>query len=73
MKGSHFILYDWTFWQWLFCPGLAPVSTSGFYAVCSLAPCIYSERLPFPASCLPGVFVSSEEWAPSVPHASTIL
>lgn len=72
MKGSHFILCDRTFWQWLFCPGLAPVPASDFSAVYSWAPCI-SEQLAFPASCLPGAFVSSEERALSVPHASTVL
>ena len=72
MKGFHFILYDWTFWQWLFCSGLALVSVSGFYAVYSLALCI-SEQLAFSASCLPGVLVGSEEGVFLVPHAFTIL
>ena len=57
---AKWILYYLTHWQWLFCPGWAPVSTSGFDAAYSLTPCPFSEQLAAPASWLPLGF--AQQW-----------
>ena len=57
---AKWILYYLTHWQWFFCPGWAPVSTSGFDASYFLTPCPLSEQLAAPASCLPPGFV--QQW-----------
>lgn len=57
---AKWILYYLTHWQWLFCPGWAPVSTSGCDAAYSLTPCPFSEQLAALASCLPPGF--AQQW-----------